>query len=56
MNDRVCYDFDIVCKALQFLDVECYPVAFYRLGRPASGGRRLLKVVPAEFQVSADCS
>ncbi|VDL79786.1 unnamed protein product [Nippostrongylus brasiliensis] len=45
MNDRVCYDFDIICQVLQFLDVECYPVAVYRLGRPASGGRRLLKVV-----------
>ncbi|VDL83228.1 unnamed protein product [Nippostrongylus brasiliensis] len=45
INDRVCHDFDMICQVLQFLEVECYPVAVYRLGRPASGGRRLLKVV-----------
>lgn len=45
IRDRVCHDYNVVCQVLQFLGVECYPLAVYRLGRPTSGRDRLLKVV-----------
>lgn len=45
IRERIAYDFENVCNILNFLGVECYPTAVYRLGRPIDDGDRLLKVV-----------
>ncbi|KIH69313.1 reverse transcriptase [Ancylostoma duodenale] len=39
------YDFECVCKVLDYLNIECNPVLVYRLGRPQRGINRLTKVV-----------
>ncbi|KAL6726915.1 hypothetical protein Aduo_008843 [Ancylostoma duodenale] len=44
------YDYSNVMNVLFHLDIQCYPVAIYRLGRPKEGVNRLLKVVlPTTF-------
>lgn len=45
IRNRVQYDYNTVCHVLHFLDVECYPIAVYRLGKPHVGRNRLLKIV-----------
>lgn len=45
LQDRVVYDFNSVRRVLDFLGIQCEPVAVYRLGKPTSNRNRLLKVV-----------
>lgn len=49
-SDRVLHDANCVRQILDFLAVDCRPIAIYRMGRFISGRARLLKVVfPASF-------
>ncbi|KAK6029692.1 hypothetical protein OSTOST_04195 [Ostertagia ostertagi] len=43
--DRMHYDYQSTLNILSHLDVDCYPVAVYRLGRWFRGKNRLIKVV-----------
>lgn len=52
-SDRVLYDAGCVRRILDFLSIDCRPVAIYRMGRFIAGKARLLKVVfPASFFAS----
>ena len=43
--DRTTHDYSCVNTLLNFLGVECFPKAVYRMGSPRSNSSRLLKVV-----------
>lgn len=50
IRERVLYDHRSVMNVLLHLNIECVPVAVYRLGRPSVDRSRLLKVVlPATY-------
>ncbi|KAK6009730.1 hypothetical protein OSTOST_25314, partial [Ostertagia ostertagi] len=49
---KLFYDNNSVLNILEYLDVDCLPVAVYRLGRPTMGRDRLLKVVLPSLAVS----
>ncbi|KAL6738118.1 hypothetical protein Aduo_011701 [Ancylostoma duodenale] len=52
-QNRINYDSDCIRKILHFLNVECAPVSFYRMGKPSKPNTkfpRLLKIVlPSSF-------
>lgn len=45
LRDRRQYDFESVVNILSHLDVDCFPVTVYRMGRYVPGKNRLIKAV-----------
>ncbi|WKX95609.1 hypothetical protein Q1695_012233 [Nippostrongylus brasiliensis] len=45
IRNRIMYDYQSVINVLHFLNVDCLPLAVYRLGKPRAGYNRLLKIV-----------